>query len=115
MTTFEDGPAKGKHLMLRRAPYFLRVTEANGNWDALDQLADRSEPDEKLYAYEMIGLPGLCFVDCGGKQKHLSGRYAIASYRLVALQPDDIDMRLNDRWTTWCRAHAPAHCTEPKP
>jgi hypothetical protein len=115
MTTFIDGPACGQRLMLRRAPYFLRVVELNGKWDALDQLADEPEPNEKLYAYEMVGMPSFAFVDFGGKQKHLSGCYVFAQYKLVPPQPDDIDMRLTDRWRVWARAHAPAFCTEPKP
>jgi hypothetical protein len=47
MITFLDGPAKGQHLLLKRAPRFLRVTMTIpsagpselqvAKWDALDQ------------------------------------------------------------------------------
>ena len=59
MTTFVDGPAKGQRLRLKRAARFLRVTEANGEWDALDQLTDHPRTDEKLWAYEITGQPGM--------------------------------------------------------
>ena len=98
MTRFVDGPAKGKVLMLRRAPRFLRVTEEAGQFDALDQLDDQPKPTEKLYAYEITGTAGYAFVD-GPKCR---GRYAIASYHLVPQQPADEDMRTIARWHDWC-------------
>ena len=38
MTTFQDGPAKGMTLMLKRTPVYLRVVCSLGKVDALDQL-----------------------------------------------------------------------------
>jgi len=58
MTTFEDGPAKGQHLSLQRAPKFLRVVEDGGKWDALDQPTDEPRPGETLYAYRISSEVG---------------------------------------------------------
>lgn len=54
-TRFLDGPARGVRLWIRRAPSFLRVTQApSGAWGALDLAASRPAPDEVLYAYRRI-------------------------------------------------------------
>lgn len=98
MTRFEDGPAKGQTLMLKRVARFLRVTEAGGQFDALDQPCDRARPDEKLYAYEVFGEIGTVFVD--GAKVH--GVYPIANYRFIEPQPDDPTMRDNAAWCEWC-------------
>ena len=99
MTTFEDGPAKGQHLMLKCAARFLRVVEANGTWDALDQPTDTPRPEEKLYAYEIAGQPGMCHLNCG---RGRGGWYPIASYRFVKDQPPDAEMRSAEAWSRWC-------------
>lgn len=112
MTTFVDGPAKGQTLMLKRAARFLRVTEENGKFDALDQLGDSPKAAEKLFAYEIEGPPGYAFVDFGGKQRTASGRYAIASYRFVPEQPSDDRLRNEELWDAWCKEMAnktPSH------
>jgi hypothetical protein len=107
MTRFSDGPAKDQVLMLRRAARFIRVTEENGKWDALDQLEDKPRPTEKLYAYEAIREKvGYALIDCRGKNKSASGRYAIAEYRIVNPQPTDEQMRSNDAWAAWCCSKA---------
>ena len=62
MTTFIDGPAKGQHLALKRAPRFLRVVVADGKWDALDQIEDEPRPGELVYAYEVHGPVGSCHI-----------------------------------------------------
>jgi hypothetical protein len=102
MTTFEDGPAKGQTLMLKRAAVFLRVVESNGTWDALDQLDDTPKPEEKIYAYQIIGKPGMMHLNRGGGR---SGWYAIASYRLISPQPSDTEMRSTDAWWDWTEQH----------
>ncbi len=104
MTTFEDGPAKGQHLMLKRAARFLRVVEANGKWDALDQLFDTPEPTETLYAYEIIGPPGMCHLNCG---RDGGSWYPIATYRFVKVQPADAEMRSTEAWGKWCEQQPP--------
>lgn len=104
MTTFVDGPAKGKILQLRRAPYFLRVTEVHGNFDALDQLSDEPMRGETLYAYVILGAPGMIHINkrgCGG------GFYPIAEYKFVELQPSDTEMRMTDLWSAWCWENKP--------
>lgn len=101
MTKFEDGPAKGQVLMLKRAARFLRVTEEKGKWDALDQPEDCPRPGEKIYAYEVFGEVGAAFVD-GAKFHAL---VPIANYRFVEPQPPDDVMRNNLIWCQWCLAH----------
>lgn len=102
MTRFEDGPAKGQTLMLKRAPFLLRVTRKKllGDvlFDALDQLTDEPTPDEELFAYELTARPGWSFVD-GSKTR---GLYAIGLYKLCEPQPSDEEMRSNSAWSAWC-------------
>jgi hypothetical protein len=100
MTRFEDGPAKGQTLMLKRSPQFLRVAEAGGKWDALDQFEDTPEPGEKLHAYERHGEAGGCHIRASGGR---SGFYTVASYRHCAEQPAQEQMRDQDAWRDWCR------------
>jgi hypothetical protein len=101
VTRFEDGPAKGTILQLHRAPFFLRVTESGGKFDALDQLEDTPRPDEKLHAYKAHGERGMCHIRASGGR---SGFYAIATYKLVEPQPTDAQMRDNAAWSEWCHA-----------
>jgi hypothetical protein len=105
MTHFLDGPAKGQHLMLKRAVRFLRVTESRGKWDALDQPADEPRPDERLYAYEIAGEVGMCHIRASGGR---SGFYPIAEYRVVPVQPLDPVMRNTNEWAHWCESQSTA-------
>ncbi len=98
MTTFIDGPAKGKYLSLKVARTYLRVTESKGVWDALDLPTDEPRPDEKLYLYRLHENLGMCRINRGGGR---GGFYPIASYRFVEPQPDDATMRSTIRWQTW--------------
>ena len=105
MTRFEDGPAAGQTLMLKRVARFLRVTAVIApesgkvsKWDALDQLGDSPRPDETLYAYEVFGEIGMAFVD--GKNVH--GCYPIANYRFVKEQPTQAIMMSTQGWHEWC-------------
>lgn len=54
MTTFKDGPAEGRTLLLRRAPTLLRVVQEDGEFDALDQLNDEPGPRESIYCYFLV-------------------------------------------------------------
>ena len=101
MTSFEDGPAKGQHLALKRAPRFLRVVREGAVWDALDQLTDQPKPNETLYAYEIVGQPFSVHINRAGGR---GGFYMGGSYKLVEPQPSDAEMRLN--WPTWCEWRA---------
>lgn len=97
--------------MLKRAPRFLRVTHVPQiippKWDALDGLEDIPEPHEELFAYEVHGETGSCFMDGRGKDgKKWGGCYAIATYRVVPEQPDDATMRDAIAWRQWCLARA---------
>lgn len=101
MTTFLNGPAKDQHLMLKRAPVFLRVTYACGKWDALDQLGDTPRAEEMLHCYRIEGEPGMCHINMGSKG---GGFYAIAQYKHVTAQPSDEQMRSQPQWEAWCQA-----------
>lgn len=98
MTTFQDGPAQGQRLMLKRAAMFLRVTECNGKWDALDQLNDRADHHEKLYAYRIVGVPGHCHINASGGR---GGFYPVATYQFYDPQPTDSQMRDTGEWANW--------------
>ena len=110
MTTFEDGPAKGQHLMLQRAPRFLRVVEAHGKWDALDLPTDTPNPEEKLYAYQVGSYLGMCHLNRG---RGRGGFYPIASYRYVNAQPADGEMRTSEAWARWCSAQPTTNNDQP--
>lgn len=105
MTTFEDGPAKDKHLMLHRCARFLRVVECAGKFDALDQPEDTPAANETLYAYETEGPTGHAHVNMG---RGRGGFYPIVSYRFVKDQPSDAEMRTNGAWRAWCERRAKA-------
>ena len=108
MTKFQDGPAKGKTLMLKRAPLFLRVVEKGGEFDALDQLKDTPAPDEKLTAYVLTKKTGLVHINMGRKG---GGWYPMAEYKLASVQPYDATMRAADKWRAWCLARP--ECGQP--
>lgn len=101
MTTFQDGPAKGKTLMLKRAPVFLRVTELLGEIDGLDQLTDEPEPGETLHAYVLTEKPGHMHLNTGRKPG--GGFFPIAVYKLVADQPNQSTMKETGAWQAWTR------------
>jgi hypothetical protein len=106
MTTFSDGPAKGKRLMLRRTPIFLRVVVGpDGAVDALDQLDDEPRPDERLYAYRFVRDGGSVHInsrDASGRRN--GGFYRIAEYAPVEPQPADDQMRAWAAWVAWTEA-----------
>jgi hypothetical protein len=99
MTNFLSGPAKGQHLYLKRAPRFLRVTEDGGKFDALDQLEDYPKVTERLFAYEIVGMPGSCHINRSGGR---GGFYTVATYKMVEPQPTDVQMRVEADWKKWC-------------
>lgn len=114
MVKFLDGPAKGLTLQLRRAPLYLRVTEADG-WDALDQLDDVPLGDETLTAYRRVGTAGTLHVDGRDKKGRRWGAwYALAEYRVAEPQPSDAVMRETAAWRKWCAAQA-AHAAAVDP
>lgn len=98
MTRFEDGPARGKTLMLKRCPFLLRVVECRGKFDALDQETDEPAPDEKIYVYELTTHPSFCHIR-GGRG---SGFYPIANYKLCVDQPPEATIRTRVDWFNWC-------------
>lgn len=93
--------------MLKRAPYFLRVTSESGpiaKWDALDQLEDVAQPSEKLYVYKIKGEPGRVHIlKRGGKTGFDgSGWFMTAEYEYFPTQPADAILRDNNEWHKWC-------------
>lgn len=101
MTKFLDGPAKGKTLMLKRAPVFLRVTNIGDRWDALDQLNDSPLPEEVVHAYRAASEVGAVHVNRGGGK---GGFYTVADYELCPSQPSQDQMRNLGQWADWCAA-----------
>lgn len=97
MTTFQDGPAHGVTLRLRRAPYFLRVTYDGKDYDGLDQLADVAKPEETIYVYRITALPTWSHIRAtkGG------GTYWSGNYEFVCPQPADAILRDNAAWVKW--------------
>ena len=102
MVTFLDGPAAGKTLDLRRAPFVLRVVINNrGTVDALDQLDDEIKPMEFAHVYRLTAPPQSIHVKAV-KRSQSAWRY-IASYALApGAQPDQAILRDNERWGQWC-------------
>ena len=102
MTTFNDGPAQGQTLLLKYSPHFLRVTELNGKWDALDEPKDQPLPEEKLHCYVHANHKGHAFLD----GPNVSGCYPVCDYDYYPLSPTDEEMRDNAKWAQWCKENA---------
>lgn len=111
MTSFQDGPAAGKTLMLKRAPFFLRVTvgpilddtdASNAKIDALDQLDDVPTATEQLFCYRLTAKPTSCHIRAS---KGRGGFFAIGNYVLVDPQPADAQMRDRAAWQAWVEAN----------
>ena len=107
MTKFQDGPAAGVVLGLRRSPLYLRAVQnrfgENAAWDALDRLADRPEPDERIVAYRRVKYDGhvhICRRPTGG------GYFAMAEYVVCDQQPTADVLRNTNKWQEWAQAEA---------
>jgi hypothetical protein len=99
MTSFIDGPAKGKTLMLKRSPKYLRVViDEAGKVDALDQLHDSPGENERVFAYRVHGEIGSVHLNMG---RGRGGFYPLAEYRLIPTQPADSVLRKNEAWRAW--------------
>lgn len=108
MTKFEDGPAAGKVLQLRRAPLFLRVVQdSRGEFDGLDQPGDVPRPDETVMVYVKASSDGIIHLDSRNKDGQPNGRwFPLSTYTLFAEQPEDAVVRNNETWAAWALAHA---------
>lgn len=106
MSRFIDGPAKGVFLSIQRAPFFLRVVNSGGDWDALDQLDDQPKPDEEITVYMRVSVPALIHVHLANPRRGYWMQSA--DYRVLPEQPlrDAVDQ--TDRWRQWCIREAPA-------
>lgn len=103
MIHLHDGPLAGKSLLLRRAPVFLRVTQAGENVDGLDQLDDAPRAEESIHVYRRRGSAGVCHIHRRGGG---SGFYAAGNYFHHHTQPDDATARDADAWRDWCLEQA---------
>ena len=90
--------------MLRRAPRFLRVVEAGGEFDALDQLHDQPRHGEKITVYVLTAFNGRAHVLRRGPGAQ-SGWYVMADYRVFSPQPPDDFVRRNESWQQWTLAN----------
>lgn len=99
MTTFIDGPAQNTALTLKRTVKFLRVTQLNDHFDALDQPNDTPLPQESITAYRPKLHLGNCHINAG---RGRSGFYPINQYQLVSPQPPDEILRDESKWSHWC-------------
>lgn len=101
MTSFLSGPADGRTLFLKRSPLFLRVVaDMDGNVDALDQIDDQPEPHESIDVYRLEGDVGFCHISRRGGT---GGAFTVATYRHLAKQPKDTDIRETLNWQSWCQ------------
>lgn len=104
MTTFQDGPAAGVILGLQRAPKYLRVVRQkfadDPKWDALDQLTDRPEPNEEVFAYRLVEYRGHVHV-C--RRPTGSGYFAMATYAHIEQQPPVDVLRNTAKWQRWAQ------------
>ncbi len=106
MTLFNDGPAEGVTLLLRRAPLYLRAVRApSGEWDALDLLDDRPEHNETIVAYVRVGEPTHLHVCVRPRS---SRSFSGGSYTAVTPQPSDEVLRDQAQWQAWTREQVAA-------
>jgi hypothetical protein len=92
-----DGPAAGKSFAIRRAPLLLRLVheERRDRWDALDQVGDFPQDDEKVFVYQRApGSWGVCYV-------RPCGRYEMGRYSQVATDVDEAVLRETSAWQEW--------------
>lgn len=100
MIRFANGPAAGKILQLRRAPYFLRVViSPRGNVDALDQLEDEPRPRERIHVYRRHGEAHAYHLKSSCPS--VTGFYVEAAYLYHGDQPADAVLRDTQKWRAW--------------
>ena len=122
MTSFKDGPAQGKCLMLSRSPFFLRVVKDGREIDALDKLEDVAKPNEEIFLYYRISIADCAvFIDGrkNGKRWSWNGRPATYALWQEFPEPDDATLRDNERFKAWCllvaQKKASLDAANPKP
>jgi hypothetical protein len=118
MTTFQQGPAHGKTLMIRRVPFFLRVVVkvvTNGlEIDALDQIEDTPKADEQIHVYLRQPDAKPNQIHLKSSKKGASGWFARGTYKLSPVQPaHDEYMRDAGLWQTWCKNRIDAQWEPP--
>lgn len=105
MITFIGGPAGGKSLSFSRLPVMLRVVvKPDGSIDVLDQLEDKPEFSEHVWVYRQSAAPARYHIrSCGPRTG--SGYQWAGQYTVLPVQPDEADVRRNDKWQAWCNAN----------
>ena len=115
MTKFMNGPAAGVVLGLRRAPLYLRAVQnrfaEKAEWDALDMLTDRPDPNERIVAYRRTKYDGHVHV-C--RRPSGSGYFAMAEYVVGDPQRADDVLRNTSKWQAWAEAQALAQAENGK-
>jgi len=101
MVEFIDGPAVGKFLDLKRAPAFIRLTEDNGKFGALDQIGDEPKASENITVYILTSPVQRYHLKRSGKYKGQSGWKIRARYKQHSEQPEDGILRDNEQWQSW--------------
>ena len=107
MIKFKDGPAAGAILSLRRAPLLIRAVQGpRAKWDALDQVDDVVNNNERPYLYILAGPARMMHMRCCGKGgKAASGFWAMGEYQLLPAPPDESILRDNTLYAEWCDAN----------
>lgn len=105
MSTFVQGPAHDKELVLHRAPIYLRVVVgAGGKIDALDLLEDEPERDEVVHVYRRRGTANVMFA-CSRRGRG-GGRYEYGVYEWLS-GVDGEPLRETAAWRAWVDAQDP--------
>lgn len=110
---FTNGPAGTTILQLRRYPVMLRVVCGPAGIDALDQLDDQAEPDERIYVYRLMERPASCHIDGVRNGRRFGEWTKIARYEVLPDgAPDDAVLRDNEKWMAWCNDNFAKLCPE---
>jgi hypothetical protein len=103
-TRFLDGPAAIGHILLSRAPLYLRVAvDRDSEIWPIDRVDDSPRDGDKITVYERVGACGesrrVSLVLRGGERVTIDQQHA--AYKVCEVQPIDADARDNTRWAAW--------------
>ena len=103
MIEFHDGPAFGQHLLLIRAPLFLRVVvDTARQWAGIENAGDVVQPHHAVFLYQLVDHLGCEYVRRSHEEGG-NGWFENAIYRLPPKQPDDDTLRINKLFWMWCK------------
>jgi len=96
---FLDGPSKATQLELERTPIYLRVViDSKGAVDALDQLDDVAQDDERIYVYKAANRVHVCRRGKGQRSGWEEW------YSMLAMQPADAEVRTMEAWSMFVKS-----------